>query len=59
MFASTALVRALAELAQQRGCYGMWVLTDDNNAAAVATYTSSGGSRATDQVMIDWNWPTR
>jgi hypothetical protein len=52
-------VRALAELAQQRGCYGMWVLTDDNNAAAVATYTSSGGSRATDQVMIDWNWPTR
>jgi ribosomal protein S18 acetylase RimI-like enzyme len=55
----TALVTALADLAQQLGCYGMWVLTDGSNAAAVATYTSSGGSRTTDQVMIDWRWTTQ
>src|ERR1700687_5474794 len=24
------LVRALAEIARERGCYGMWVLTDDD-----------------------------
>ena len=30
--------RALTELAWERGCYGMWVLTDEDNAAAMATY---------------------
>src|SRR5829696_4272074 len=29
----TALVRALAERARDRGCYGMWVLTDRGNDA--------------------------
>src|SRR5690606_19695265 len=29
------LVRALAELAREQGCYGMWVLTDEDNAAAL------------------------
>lgn len=32
-----ALVAALARLARQANCYGMWVLTDDDNRAAVAT----------------------
>ena len=27
----SSLVEALAELARERGCYGMWVLTDEDN----------------------------
>src|SRR3954463_560022 len=37
-----ALVSALAARARDRGCYGMWVLTDADNAAALATYRSVG-----------------
>ena len=33
-----ALVEALAALARERGCYGMWVGTEPGNAAALATY---------------------
>ena len=39
-----ALVTALATLARERDCYGMWVLTDDDNAAAVAAYRAAGGA---------------
>jgi ribosomal protein S18 acetylase RimI-like enzyme len=53
-----ALVNALADLARDRDCYGMWVLTDDDNDAALATYTSAGGSRS-NQVMLDWEWSPR
>lgn len=38
-----ALVEALAALARERGCYGMWVLTENGNAAARATYRAAGG----------------
>lgn len=51
-----ALVSALAELARERGCYGMFVLTDADNAAALATYTAAGGGSPTSHVMIDWSW---
>jgi ribosomal protein S18 acetylase RimI-like enzyme len=50
-----SLVRALRDLGRARGCYGMWVLTDDDNPAALATYTSAGGAR-TKQVMFEWEW---
>jgi ribosomal protein S18 acetylase RimI-like enzyme len=50
-----SLVAALGDLARARGCYGMWVLTDEDNVAALATYTSAGGSRSP-QVMLDWDW---
>jgi ribosomal protein S18 acetylase RimI-like enzyme len=50
-----SLVTALGDLARARGCYGMWVLTEEDNAAALATYTSAGGSRSA-QVMLDWDW---
>lgn len=50
-----ALVQALIDVAKSHGCYGMWVLTDADNTAALATYTSVGGARH-DQVMIDWEW---
>lgn len=39
---ATALLGELAELARARGCYGMWVPTEPDNAAAHATYRSAG-----------------
>jgi ribosomal protein S18 acetylase RimI-like enzyme len=50
-----ALVEALAELARERGCYGMFVLTDDENAAALATYKGAGAGAPSPQLMLDWN----
>jgi [ribosomal protein S18]-alanine N-acetyltransferase len=52
-----ALVAALAELARERGCYGMWVLTDDDNAAALATYRGGGAGEPEPSVMLTWGWP--
>ncbi|HWV22589.1 MAG TPA: GNAT family N-acetyltransferase [Thermomicrobiales bacterium] len=37
-----ALVRALWDLAQERGCYGMWGLTETDNKAAQRTYIAAG-----------------
>jgi ribosomal protein S18 acetylase RimI-like enzyme len=51
-----ALVRALATLARDRGCYGMWVLTDAENEAALATYRSAGAGRAEPTVMLSWRF---
>lgn len=51
-----ALVEALAARAKECGCYGMWVLTDADNTAAVRTYTSAGGTNQGEQVMIDWTF---
>ncbi len=52
----TALVTALRELADDRGCYGMWVLTDVENEPAVATYRGAGGGEPDPQVLIDWTF---
>ncbi len=49
-----ALVRALADLARERGCYGMWVLTDEDNAAALAAYGAAGGGHPEPNVMLSW-----
>jgi ribosomal protein S18 acetylase RimI-like enzyme len=51
----TAFVSALRDLARERGCYGMWVLTDANNAAALATYSGSGPGDPASQVMLTWD----
>jgi ribosomal protein S18 acetylase RimI-like enzyme len=52
-----ALVGELAELARDRGCYGMWVLTDDGNPAALRAYTAAGGVRETpDSVLFAWTF---
>jgi ribosomal protein S18 acetylase RimI-like enzyme len=50
------LVEALAARAREHGCYGMWVLADDDNAAARATYASAGGRTASRPVMVDWDF---
>lgn len=44
-----ALVAALTDLARERGCYGVWVLTDSDNSAAVRTYKSAGISDPSEQ----------
>ena len=51
----TALVDALRALAVGRGCYGMWVLTEADNTAALATYRRAGGGDPEPQVMISWD----
>ena len=51
-----ALVSALTDLARQRGCYGMFVLTDQDNEAAMATYASAGATNDGHQVMMSWTW---
>jgi ribosomal protein S18 acetylase RimI-like enzyme len=51
-----ALVAALATLARDRGCYGMWVLTDSDNTAAVRTYETAGGASEGEQLMLGWRF---
>lgn len=51
-----ALVRALADLARERGCYGMWVLTDHDNEGAIATYRRAGAGNGSAQLMLDWRF---
>ena len=52
----TALVRALEHLARSQGCYGMWVLLDDENAAAAATYRKAGGDVESQPLMFSWTF---
>jgi aminoglycoside 3-N-acetyltransferase I len=52
----SALVEALAALAREQGCYGMFVLTDDDNAAARATYRRAGGREVSRSLMVDWEF---
>jgi aminoglycoside 3-N-acetyltransferase I len=49
-----ALVEALAEFARDRGCYGMWVGTEADNAAALATYRAAGADRPEPCVILSW-----
>jgi ribosomal protein S18 acetylase RimI-like enzyme len=49
-----ALVAELWRVAQELGCRGMWVLTDDDNAAANKVYRAAGGTRARVDVMYQW-----
>ena len=51
-----ALVCALADLARERDCYGMWVITDEDNEAALATYARAGGTPERDQVVLVWTF---
>lgn len=55
----TALIQALVDLARERQCYGMWVLTDDDNGAALATYSAAGAIRESAPVMLSWTFTER
>jgi ribosomal protein S18 acetylase RimI-like enzyme len=50
------LTTALAALARERGCYGMWVLTDDDNAPAIATYRAAGGTAGDTSRLLSWDF---
>jgi ribosomal protein S18 acetylase RimI-like enzyme len=49
-----ALVAAMVDLARTSGCYGMWVLTDEDNSAAMRTYAAAGGTDPQKQTMLSW-----
>jgi hypothetical protein len=51
-----ALVRALGDLARARGCYGMWVGTEPDNAAALATYRAAGASPPEPFMTLEWRF---
>jgi len=53
---ATQLVMALRDLAVERGCYGMWVLHDDDNSAARATYAKVEGGVAERPVLVSWEF---
>ena len=50
------LVAALAHLARELGCYGMWVATDADNVAALKAYTAAGGGPPEAFVMLTWEF---
>ena len=52
---ATALVQALADVARRRGCYGMWVGTEPDNAAAQATYRRAGANEEAPFVLLSWD----
>lgn len=49
-----ALVEALATVARERGCRGMWVLTDEGNQAAVRTYRGAGATKDERTYLLEW-----
>jgi GNAT superfamily N-acetyltransferase len=49
-----ALVGALADLARELGCYGMWVATDADNGAALRAYGAAGAGPPEEFVMLTW-----
>lgn len=51
-----ALTSALADLARERGCYGLWTITDEDNVAARTTYERAGGLPEEDQVVLVWEF---
>lgn len=52
----TALVEALAALARERRCRGMWVLTDEDNPAAIATYRRAGATKNERNLLLEWEF---
>ena len=51
-----ALVDALAELARRNGCYGMWVGTEADNTAALATYRAARAAGPEECVVFTWTF---
>jgi len=51
-----AVAKKLSDIARKKGCYGMWVLADDDNAAAAATYRKAGGDVESQPLMFSWKF---
>ena len=52
---ATRLLGQLKRNAIDRGCEGLWVLTDGDNEGARAFYAALGGEATPDVVMFDWD----
>ena len=52
---ATRLVTELAAIARRNGCYGMWVGTEPDNEAAVATYRRAGASEEAAFTLLNWD----
>jgi GNAT superfamily N-acetyltransferase len=50
------LVEALGALARERGCYGMWTGTEQDNPAARATYARAGAREEPPHVFVAWDF---
>jgi ribosomal protein S18 acetylase RimI-like enzyme len=51
----SSLVAELAAVARRAGCYGMWVGTEPDNAAAVATYRRAGATEDAPFTLLNWD----
>ncbi|GAA0544523.1 GNAT family N-acetyltransferase [Paractinoplanes ferrugineus] len=51
----TRLVTELAGIARHHGCYGMWVGTEVDNEAALATYRRAGATDETSFTLLNWD----
>jgi GNAT superfamily N-acetyltransferase len=51
----TALVERFRDLARERGCSALWVLTEEDNDAALGLYGSVGAPTRTTQAMFEWD----
>ena len=49
------LVTALAAVAKRNGCYGMWVGTETDNDAALATYRRAGATEESVFTLLNWD----
>lgn len=50
----TALTRALATIAEDEALRGMWVLTEPDDIAALATYRSAGAETPEEAALLEW-----
>jgi len=53
---ATSLVEALAGLAKELGCYGMWEVSDPDNIGALATYRRAGAADEGPAVVFSWQF---
>jgi ribosomal protein S18 acetylase RimI-like enzyme len=52
---ASRLVAELTAIARRRGCYGMWVGTETDNVAAIATYRRAGASEEAPFTLLNWD----
>ena len=49
------LVAELGAIARRNGCYGMWVGTEVDNEAALATYRRAGATEEAAFTLLNWD----
>jgi ribosomal protein S18 acetylase RimI-like enzyme len=54
---ASVLLKRLLEICHERGCREMFVLADQDNDAALATYRRAHAGREPDPVLFLWSWP--